>query len=160
MVAAPSRSSASQLKEALRPRVEPAVQAAGGPFEPLITPDHARPVDLNILPITRLADQALLKPEAAPGRIEQLCDEALGFHSLAVCAHPCFAGRVAARRSGSDVAPSGAVGFPFGANPTSVRVYEALQAIAGSATRPGTSAGVNIARQTLGQSVMSLSAGY
>jgi deoxyribose-phosphate aldolase len=113
--------------------VEPAVQAVGGPLEPLITTAQARPVDLNVVPIARLVDHTLLKPEATPRQIEQLCDEALEFHFAAACVHSGFVGRVAARLSGSDVAPCSVVGFPFGANLTSVKVYEARQAIAAGA---------------------------
>ncbi len=133
MDAASSRSSISQSMEALRPRVEPAVQAVGGPLDALILPDQACPVDLNAVPIARLVDHTLLKPEATPRQIEQLCDEALEFHFAAGCVHSGFVGRVAARLSGSDVAPCSVVGFPFGTNLTSVKVYEARQAIAAGA---------------------------
>jgi deoxyribose-phosphate aldolase len=133
MDAAASRSSISQSIEALRPRVDPAVQAVGGPLEVLITPAQARPVDPNVFPIARLVDHTLLKPEATPGQIEKLCDEALEFHFAAVCVHSGFVGRVAARLSGSDVAPCSVVGFPFGTNLTSVKVCEARQAIVAGA---------------------------
>jgi deoxyribose-phosphate aldolase len=133
MDAAFSPASVSQSMEALRSRVEPAVLAVGGPTERLITLAEARPVDPNVLPIDRLVDHTLLKPEATPGQIEQLCDEALEFQFAAVCVHSGFVGRVAARLSGSDIAPCSAVGFPFGTNLTSVKVYEARQAIAAGA---------------------------
>jgi len=133
MDAASSRTSISQLMEGLRPRVEAAVQAVGGPLEPRITPAQARPVDLDVVPITRLVDHTLLKPEATPQQIERLCDEALEFHFAAVCVHSGLVGRVAVRLSGSDVAPCSVVGFPFGTNLTSVKVFEARQAIAAGA---------------------------
>lgn len=133
MDAVSSRTSISQLMEGLRPRVEAAVQAVGGPLDPRITPAQARPVDLDVVPITRLVDHTLLKPEATPQQIERLCDEALEFHFAAVCVHSGFVGRVAVRLSGSDVAPCSVVGFPFGTNLTSVKVFEARQAIAAGA---------------------------
>ena len=133
MDVASSPSLISQSMEALRPRVEPAVQAVGGPLEPMIPAAQARPVDLSVVPLARLVDHTLLKPEATPQQIEQLCDEALEFHFAAVCVHSGFIGRVAARLSGSDVAPVSVVGFPFGTNLTSVKVYEARQAIAAGA---------------------------
>lgn len=133
MDAVSSRTSISQLMEGLRPRVEAAVQAVGGPLDPRITPAQARPVDLNVIPIARLVDHTLLKPEATPQQIERLCDEALEFQFAAVCVHSGFVGRVAVRLSGSDVAPCSVVGFPFGTNLTSVKVFEARQAIAAGA---------------------------
>lgn len=133
MEAASARSAVSQWMETLRPRVQAAVQAVGGPLEPLISPDQARPVDLNAVPITRLVDHTQLKPEATPRQIEQLCDEALEYHFAAACVHSGFTARVAARLSGSNVAPCSVVGFPFGTNLTSVKVYEAREAIAAGA---------------------------
>ncbi len=133
MDAASSRTSIAQLMEGLRPRVEAAVQAVGGPLDPRITPAQAGPVDLNVVPITRLVDHTLLKPEATPQQIERLCDEALELHFAAACVHSGFVGRVAVRLSGSDVAPCSVVGFPFGTNLTSVKVFEARQAIAAGA---------------------------
>jgi deoxyribose-phosphate aldolase len=133
MDAASSRSSVSRSIEALRTRVEQAVQAVGGPLDALITPAQARPTDLNVVPVTRLVDHTLLRPEATPRQIERLCDEALEYHFAAVGVHSGFVGRVAARLSGSDVAPCSVVGFPFGTNLTSVKVYEARQSIAAGA---------------------------
>jgi deoxyribose-phosphate aldolase len=113
--------------------VEPAVLAVGGPLDPLITPAQARPANMNAVPVARLIDQILLKPEATSRQIEQMCDQALELHFAAVCVHSAFVGRVAARLSGSDVAPASVAGFPFGANLTSVKVFEARQAIAAGA---------------------------
>lgn len=130
MNAASPRSAISHWMETLRPRVQPAVQAVGGPLEPLISPALARPVDLKSIPIAGLVDHTLLKPEATPEQVDRLCDEALEYRFAAVCVHSGFVARVAARLSGSDVAPCSVVGFPFGTNLTTVKVYEARQAIA------------------------------
>lgn len=133
MNAASLPSSVSESMDDLRSRVEPAVLDVGGPLSPLITPAQAGPVNLDAVPVARLIDHTLLKSEATPRQIEQLCDEALEFHFAAVCVHSGFVGRVAARLSGSDVAPCSVVGFPFGTNLTTVKVYEARQAIAAGA---------------------------
>lgn len=130
MNAASPRSAISHWMETLRARVQPAVQAVGGPLEPLISPALARPVDLKSIPIAGLVDHTLLKPEATPEQVDRLCDEALEYRFAAVCVHSGFVARVAARLSGSDVAPCSVVGFPFGTNLTTVKVYEARQAIA------------------------------
>jgi deoxyribose-phosphate aldolase len=126
-------SSVSQWMEVLRPRVEPAIQAVGGPLDPLITPGQARPADMDAVPTARLIDQILLRPEATPRQVEQLCEEAIELHFAAVCVHSGFVGRVAALLSGSDVAPASVAGFPFGANLTSVKIFEAREAIAAGA---------------------------
>lgn len=130
MNAASPRSAISHWMETLRPRVQPAVQAVGGPLEQLISPALARPVDLKSIPIAGLVDHTLLKPEATPEQVDRLCEEALEYRFAAVCVHSGYVARVAARLSGSDVAPCSVVGFPFGTNLTAVKVYEARQAIA------------------------------
>jgi deoxyribose-phosphate aldolase len=133
MDAASSPAPVRRMVDALRPQVEAAVRGVGGPLEPLISREQARPIDLSVAPIVRLVDHTLLKPEATPAQIDRLCDEALEFRFAAVCVHSSFVGRVAERLSGSEVAPASVVGFPFGTNLTSVKIYEARQAIAAGA---------------------------
>jgi deoxyribose-phosphate aldolase len=133
MTAASPRRAISQWMETFRPRVLPAIQAVGGPLEALIATAQARPVDLASVSISRLVDHTLLKADATPEQIDRLCEEALEHRFAAVCVHSGYISRVAARLSGSDVAPCSAVGFPFGTNLTSVKVFEARQAIAAGA---------------------------
>lgn len=125
--------SLSRLVESLRRRLEPAVEAVGGPLTPLITAAQAGPVSLDRVPVTRLIDHTLLKPEATPAQVDRVCDEALEFGFASVCVHSSFVRRVADRLRDSDVLACSVVGFPFGTNLTSVKACEARQAIAAGA---------------------------
>lgn len=133
MNAASPRPAISQWMETLRPRVETAVNAVGGPLEPLISTEQARPITDLAVRIAGLLDQTLLRAEATPDQIDRLCDEALEHRFAAVSVHSGYVGRVAARLAGSEVAPGSVAGYPSGANLTAVKVYEARAAIAAGA---------------------------
>lgn len=82
--------------------------------------DHAPNADL-----APYIDHTLLRPEACPAEIETLCSEALDHGFKAVCVNPLHLPRVAARLSGSAVAPCAVICFPFGADPTAIKAAEA-----------------------------------
>jgi deoxyribose-phosphate aldolase len=77
-------------------------------------------------------DHTLLRPDAGHDAVMRLCDEArtYGFHS--VCVQPCWVDRAAERLHGSGVVVCTVIGFPHGANETSVKRFEA-----GSAAKRG-----------------------
>ncbi len=79
--------------------------------------------------LARYIDHTLLKPEATPAQIARLCEEALEYGFASVCLHGAHIKQAAAILKGSDVKTGCTVGFPFGANATRVKVYEALAAI-------------------------------
>lgn len=83
--------------------------------------------------LARFIDHTLLKPEATPSQIEQLCNEARHYRFAAVCVNPIYVQLAAERLKGSSVAVGTVVGFPLGASLTKVKVYEAEQAIEGGA---------------------------
>jgi deoxyribose-phosphate aldolase len=70
-------------------------------------------------------DHTLLKPEATPAQIEQLCREALEFKFAAVCINPIYVDLCARLLNGSSVKVCTVIGFPLGATPTRVKVAEA-----------------------------------
>jgi len=74
-------------------------------------------------------DHTLLRPEATPGDIERLCEEALRYGCAAVCVNPIYVARAAARLAGTPVKVATVVGFPLGASLTAVKVAEAALAI-------------------------------
>ncbi len=80
--------------------------------------------------LARMIDHTLLKPEATPAQIEQLCDEALTYHFATVCVNPIYVPLAAERLRGSDVGVCTVVGFPLGATPTAIKVCETQMAIA------------------------------
>jgi deoxyribose-phosphate aldolase len=89
---------------------------------------------MNRQELARTIDHTLLKPEAKPGDVDRVCEEAKAYHFASVCVNPLFVPQAAQRLQGSDVAVCSVVGFPLGATLTAVKVYEAEQVIAQGAT--------------------------
>ena len=69
-------------------------------------------------------DHTLLKPEAKPAQIVQLCEEARAYEFYSVCINPLYVGLASQALAGSPVLVCTVVGFPLGATPTRVKVYE------------------------------------
>lgn len=83
--------------------------------------------------LARTIDHTLLKPDATAAQIDRLCDEARAHDFAAVCVNPCWVARCAARLRGSRVAVCTVIGFPLGANETTVKAEEARRALAAGA---------------------------
>ena len=81
-----------------------------------------------------LIDHTLLKPEASHEEIAQLCYEARKYGFASVCVNPSNVKLCGQLLKGSLVAICTVVGFPLGATPTDVKVFEAQQAIREGAT--------------------------
>ncbi len=79
--------------------------------------------------VARVIDHTILKPEATPGQIEQLCREAIHYGFAAVCVQPSYVPLAASLLRGTPVKVASVIGFPQGATLTSVKRYEALQVI-------------------------------
>ena len=72
-----------------------------------------------------LIDHTLLKPDATPDQVAQLCYEARKYGFAAVCINPSFVPLAAKLLRGSSVAVCTVVGFPLGATAPEVKAYEA-----------------------------------
>jgi deoxyribose-phosphate aldolase len=79
--------------------------------------------------LASMIDHTLLKPETAPAAIERLCEEAAQYHFASVCVQPSYVKLAAQCLQGSPVKACTVIGFPLGANQTSIKAYEAAQAI-------------------------------
>jgi deoxyribose-phosphate aldolase len=79
--------------------------------------------------VAHLIDHTLLKPEATPQEITQLCHEALLYQFASVCVNPTHVKLAAQLLQGSEVKVCTVVGFPLGATPTEVKVFETQQAL-------------------------------
>ena len=79
-------------------------------------------------------DYALLDPVASEEQVDQICEEAdrLGFAS--VCVYPCHVKRARDRLLKSRVEVGTVIGFPSGATTSSVKLYEAMEAVDNGAT--------------------------
>jgi deoxyribose-phosphate aldolase len=79
--------------------------------------------------VARTIDHTLFKPEAAREQIIRLSEEALSFGFAAVCVNPCWVALVASVLRGSPVRTATNIGFPLGANHSSVKRFEAFEAV-------------------------------
>jgi deoxyribose-phosphate aldolase len=91
----------------------------------LTLPDFPELADLlGSQSIAACIDHTLLKPEASPAQIEQLCEEAVRYQFASVCINPIFVQLAANCLAGTAVKVCTVVGFPLGATPTRVKVAE------------------------------------
>lgn len=79
--------------------------------------------------LSEYIDHTLLKPEAGTDQIVRLCREAREQTFKAVCVNPCHAALVKKELAGSPVLTCVVIGFPLGANATTVKVFETKTAI-------------------------------
>ena len=79
--------------------------------------------------LAAILDHTLLKPESTSAAVERLCREAVGYGFACVMLNPTYIALAASLLTGTGVRVGCVVGFPFGANTTSVKRYEALDAI-------------------------------
>lgn len=105
--------------------------------------DHVSPVieagadriasTLGIIPtdgqLAHMIDHTILKPDATQDEIAQLCYEARKYHFASVCVNPSYVKLCNDLLEGSDVLVCTVVGFPLGATPTEVKVFETQQAV-------------------------------
>lgn len=84
--------------------------------------------------IARIIDHTLLKPDATPEQVRQVCEEAKTYQFASVVVNPVYARFVAQQMQGSNVKVCVVIGFPLGANLTQVKVYETEQALNDGAT--------------------------
>jgi deoxyribose-phosphate aldolase len=75
--------------------------------------------------IARMIDHTLLKPDAAPKQIEQLCLEGKKYNFASVCMNPVWVKFCKEMLAGSRVKICTVSGFPLGANATVIKVKEA-----------------------------------
>lgn len=76
-----------------------------------------------------LIDHTLLKPDATPAEIDQLCAEAREHHFATVCVNPIWVRRAASHLRGSGVGVAAVVGFPLGANLPEIKAAESRRAL-------------------------------
>lgn len=83
----------------------------------------------NKMLYNKYIDHTLLKPEATQAQIEVLCNEAREYDFMSVCVNPSQIELCKKLLEGSDVVVCTVVGFPLGATLTSVKVFEAQEAL-------------------------------
>ncbi|QOT21951.1 deoxyribose-phosphate aldolase [Paenarthrobacter sp. YJN-D] len=79
--------------------------------------------------IASYIDHTLLKPEAREADILKVCAEAVEYRFKSVCVNPVWVKTVTKALKGSGVLTCSVIGFPLGATPTDVKVFEARGAV-------------------------------
>jgi deoxyribose-phosphate aldolase len=79
--------------------------------------------------IARLIDHTLLKPDARPEQVEQLCAEAVERGFASVCVNSCYVPLCRRRVEGSSVMVCTVIGFPLGATLREAKAAEAVAAV-------------------------------
>ncbi|WP_271394808.1 deoxyribose-phosphate aldolase [Neomicrococcus lactis] len=89
--------------------------------------------ELSAAELAQMIDHTLLKQNSSRDDILRVCDEAREFKFKSVCVNPLWVSTVSEALEGSGVLTCSVIGFPFGATPTAVKVFETKQAIADGA---------------------------
>ncbi|EQC43059.1 deoxyribose-phosphate aldolase [Bacteriovorax sp. BSW11_IV] len=79
--------------------------------------------------INKMIDHTLLKPEASTEQIIKLCEEAKKYDFASVCINPGQVKLAKEQLQGSTVMVCTVIGFPLGANTSSVKAFETTEAI-------------------------------
>ncbi len=86
------------------------------------------------LKLAGLIDHTLLKPDATPDQIAQLCFEARKYNFASVCINPAWVKLSAQLLQGSPVKVCTVIGFPLGASDPEVKAFETQNAVDHGAT--------------------------
>ena len=84
---------------------------------------------IRVVGIARLIDHTLLKPDARPEQIEQLCAEAVEYGLASVCVNSCYVPLCRRNVEGSGVKTVTVIGFPLGAMLREAKAAEAAAAV-------------------------------
>ena len=79
--------------------------------------------------LAKMIDHTLLKADATPDQIAQLCYEARKYGFASVCINPTWVPLCAKLLEGSDVKVCTVIGFPLGATAPDVKVFETQNAL-------------------------------
>lgn len=88
---------------------------------------------MNSKELAKYFDHTILKPSATCADVEKICEEAVEYGFFSVCVNPVHVKLVKERLAGSDVKTCSVIGFPLGANTTSLKAAETEQAVADGA---------------------------
>jgi len=86
-------------------------------------------MSLNAAQLAAYVDHTVLKPDASPAQIEQLCAEAREYNFFSVCVNGSWVAAARHFLDGSDVKVASVVAFPLGAMSSDVKRYETEVAI-------------------------------
>ncbi|MBC1520469.1 deoxyribose-phosphate aldolase [Listeria aquatica] len=84
--------------------------------------------------IAKMIDHTALKPETTKEQIEELTEEAKTYQFASVCVNPTWVKFASSQLADSGVDICTVIGFPLGANTSSVKAFETKDAISNGAT--------------------------
>ena len=84
--------------------------------------------------LAKMIDHTLLKPDATPDQVGQLCFEARKHGFASVCVNPTWVKLCAELLRGTSVKVCTVIGFPLGATPAEVKAFETQNALDHGAT--------------------------
>ncbi|GBG55436.1 deoxyribose-phosphate aldolase [Sporomusaceae bacterium FL31] len=79
--------------------------------------------------LNQYIDHTILKPDATIELIKNLCAEARQYQFASVCVNPCYVDLAAHLLAGSGVKVATVIGFPLGATLSTVKAFEAREAV-------------------------------
>lgn len=79
--------------------------------------------------LAKMIDHTILKPEAGSGEVKKICEEAAKYGFASVCINPCNVDLASKLLKGSSVKVCTVIGFPLGANTSTVKAFEAKEAV-------------------------------
>ncbi|MGB3403024.1 MAG: deoxyribose-phosphate aldolase [Microcoleaceae cyanobacterium] len=88
-------------------------------------------IEIDLSP---LIDHTFLNPIASPQEIEQYCQQAVRYQFAAVCVYPSYVRYCTEQLRGKSPQVCTVIGFPTGATTSTVKLYEAQEAVENGAT--------------------------
>jgi len=86
-----------------------------------------------MMKINQFIDHTLLKPEATPKQVLQLCEEAQKYNFAAVCINPIYVPLAVSRLNSTQILVCTVVGFPLGNTISRIKAAETDNAVANGA---------------------------
>lgn len=89
---------------------------------------------MNKQQLAGMIDHTILKADASLESVKKVCEEALEYNFASVCINPCNVALAYSLLKESNVKVCTVIGFPLGANTSTVKAFEAEEAIKNGAT--------------------------
>lgn len=79
--------------------------------------------------LNKYIDHTVLKADTPKAKVQQIIDEAIQYDFMSVCINPTWVSFAAEKLAATDVKVCTVIGFPLGANTSTVKSFEAAEAI-------------------------------
>ena len=79
--------------------------------------------------LNKYIDHTVLKADTPKAKVQQIIDEAIQYDFMSVCINPTWVSFAAEKLAATDVKVCTVIGFPLGANTSTVKAFEAAEAI-------------------------------